>query len=307
MSEIQIKSFLDARAAIAELAESNKLNVIQGGELYSTTLLALMNFFNDRLSFASLDEAGQIVTPNLINSLQHGFGEFAPNAAFKPTRAFDLAAANNVVYTCPAGKRAAINTFTFKSTNGANQNVAVKLDRAGTLYRLNPNIAVNANNVGTLTAMNYLLEPGEKLVIVPTLGNIHATFCPVEFDVGSPFRSISITNFVVGDNAVYQVPANKVFRVPGLGLSMGLFSVGGSCCYTNDTAGAITVYFALVPSGQASDPKHAVLASTSVAAAGALTTAQFGVVPHDGDQMILNSSSNAAGQFAWATGFLLDL
>lgn len=203
------------------------------------------------------------------------------------------------IYTVPTSKKAIIAGVAGYNPTAGTINWYGQMKLSGTYRRVTGTIG-SLTNTGSSAVANFILEAGDKLAIHTDATGLNVFPNIYEVDDTAPIKTASLASFSVGDNTLYTVPGGKTAMVQGnpvTGFSPPISSAA-AVGYTNDSGLARTIYVAFIPSGGSSIQGAATGANVNNG-----SQAQRGIAPTlaTGDAVILNTSSNAAGQFAWVT------
>lgn len=215
------------------------------------------------------------------------------------------------MYTVPSGMRALWTSLSAycdgtPTTDAFDAAISV----AGTSYRFNQtktlaaNAFVNSFNATQPAGFNYVAEAGEILQVTRTTAGagIGATFrgAWVTFDAASGvLKTVKKTgSWASGDNTIYTVPAGYTAMLLATGSPISHEAFIG---YSNSSGASRNVVHFVVPSGQASATKYRVRTTTTITDGSTSTQRLFGLVMNAGDRIIINTTSVADTQFAWAT------
>ena len=81
------------------------------------------------------------------------------------------AAAESVLFTCPAGRTCIVKTVTFTNTGAANQTVRLGIGGTAAGQRIWGVQTVNASGSFVLELW-FVLNPGDQLVVLPNAGGV---------------------------------------------------------------------------------------------------------------------------------------
>jgi len=222
-----------------------------------------------------------------------------PNAKFINVFGSNLGAGDNDLYTVPANKRGLLQMVVSYNHSGGALTWFVEMKVSGVYYRLTSLVSPGDQIFSQTGNAVIVLNAGETFSVNVSGGtglNVWAQV--IEFDDSAIIKTARLTSFVNGDNTLYTVPVGKTasfFNTAGGAATYTTPSVS----YGNFTGGAaITIKSFAVPNGGSSSVNNQTYPATSVSNGSAF----FG--PADiclgpGDSMVLNSTSNAAGQIAW--------
>lgn len=239
---------------------------------------------------------------NLVNNIQlfNGRGEVQlTTTRFVSANAYNMAATTVDIYTCPAGKRAAVYRYSLMNNNASTATAQVKIKVSGVYY---PIFSVYTMTTGT-QSLNFsnpiILEPGESLSCTNSLTGINFNSIVMEFDSSIPFYTSKILNLASGNNTLYTCPVGRTAAILENKLSFfGPQVTSPTNIYTyNGSGGALGYSYYLVPVGQTVGTAY-LYASPSIANLTATaSTIQGGL--NAGDFLVVNTSVATAGQFAW--------
>jgi len=207
------------------------------------------------------------------------------------------------IHTVSSGKRAYIGAAIFSNYNGAGNvlyNFAIKI--SGTSYRVTAatNLANGSSVVPSLP--DIILEAGETFQIVTATNNgLGAWFKIIEFDANIPTYSSRVLSPASGDNTIYTCPANtKAVTVSGFAPYLWDQQASSTIKFANNTAGALTAKWYVVPSGGAAGTTNKVIADSSVTNA-TTGSVQANMIMAAGDFVVVNLSGDAANSPIWVT------
>ena len=210
----------------------------------------------------------------------------------------NLSTGNNDLYTVPSGKRLAIYGSNLYNTSIGNIVWYMTAKISGTYYRLVTNSTASTGAVSAGGAVTFILEAGEILSVNTATNNgANVNVRAVLFDDSIPIYSSRLLALAVGDNTVYTVPSGKsaILINALMGIDQGN---SNSFFYVNSSGGARTIYWHVVPTGQAVGSGYQMTASASVNDA-TRSTLQGTVSLTDGDFVNINTDANTATQIAW--------
>lgn len=219
------------------------------------------------------------------------------NAAIKRVIATTTGSGDLDVYTCPAGKRAAIQTLYGTNTNASAAVIYVQLKISSTYYRL----TTNSSSISTTTQyaqnVQYTLEGGETLAINSTQSGVNVTTTIIEYDTaGSSVKSAKLINPSNGDNTLYTCPTGKTAFITAS--QNGLYLTGNNSFNVCTDATSTSYYFNLVPSGGSVATGNKIFPTTTLAA-NTRTQINMNVTLTAGDFINYNTATGASGQIAW--------
>jgi hypothetical protein len=241
---------------------------------------------------SSLLGAGNLVVSGSGGGYAFGPSGLGLSAAIYKTFAGTTTGAGTVdIYTVPAGKRFVVAQSLVYNTSGGTLGHYVSAKIGGTYYRINANTS-GATNVSVVSAVLYVFEPGETVALFGAGASLTYAFGGYEFDDTEPLRTYKVTAVSAGDNTVYTATG-----VTAAVINTSLTAVSGSqglVLYSNDSGAGRTYTTKLQIGGVTYQTNPA----TATANAG---RGSSNIIPvlGDGDSIIVNSDSAAAGQMLW--------
>lgn len=219
------------------------------------------------------------------------------NAAFKRFIGTTSGSGDLDLYTCPAGKRAAIQTLYGTNTNASAAVIYAELKIGSTYYRL----TTNSSSISTTTQyaqnVQYTLDGGESIAINATQSGVNITATIIEYDTaGSSLKSVKITNPSNGNNTLYTVPTGKTAFITAS--QNGIYLTGNNSFNVCTDATSTSYYFNLVPSGGSVATSNKIFPTTSLAA-NTRTQINMNVTMTAGDFINYNTATGSSGQIAW--------
>lgn len=209
------------------------------------------------------------------------------------------------LYTCPAGKQAAVLGLYFFEDIGGSITVTDKVKISGTYYPL---------GVATITGSDALpqagifLSAGQSYSISHDGGSAgpNAWARIFEFDAHPDVKIYFYTSLSSGDNTLYTVPAGKsAITINNAFIIQGSPSSDvPSLVYRNTSGGARTISLYNVPSGGSAGASNLVRASSSPAS-GSGQFFNILATMDAGDFIVLNTDAATATQYVWFTMFEL--
>lgn len=226
------------------------------------------------------------------------------NPKFVNARANNLPASTATdVYTCPAGRRAAVvrTNYEYGATTGT-MTAATYVKISGTQYPLIAPVSLSGNTTGgPSVSPGYVMEAGEVIGILTGAGTAGPTvqFQVIEYDVACPLKTAKLTTFINGNNLLYS-PSGVTATVLDNGFGVAAITTGN---YFNPslTSTNVTIQSYIVPSGQSPGTAYIALASVLVGAGTASAALKLASSLASGDQLYINANNNVAGPIAWVT------
>lgn len=211
------------------------------------------------------------------------------------------------LYTPASGHQAFIDGCTFSNTGANTANFTPEIKISASYRVIFPStvvstVAVTGVNIGfvvdsTMTFAVHISDAASTTTVISC--SVRDFVTPSS---GPRIRSVLISTFASGDNTVYTVPAATTAYLVGVNLPGAMQAANASTLnYTNNSGGARTIQWNVVPSGSSpSTTGNAVSSSASIPDATSQARAFSGTLA-TGDFLSVNSSANTAGQVAWVT------
>lgn len=242
-----------------------------------------------------------MATQNVLNNkIFSGRGDIAlTGVKFVNTTSFNMINGTTDIYTCPAGKRAAIYNYSGQNNNGTSQTIQVKIKVSGTYYPLIINSTMTANASGIAQPNCIILEAGESISATTNAANITYVGCAMEYDASCAMYTSKVLNLTSGNNTIYTCPAGKkAVLLDNKLTTYGISSTPASVKLYNGSGGAVVHQVYLVNSGGSPATTNQFFSNTGTASA-ALLTVSLPAGLQAGDFVSVNSASATAGQFCW--------
>lgn len=200
------------------------------------------------------------------------------------------------LYTCPAGKRAALFGCSLYNANALTVTSFLEIKVSGVYYQ----VAASATTATTASLIpNQLvpiIEAGEGFAINLNRTTINVFGRVLEFDNTSCLKSSRILALANGNNTLYTVTTGKTGFI--LGQANNLFSTTGHIFVYNNSGNIRSYTPYNVPFGGSPGSTN----QCFVTGNGGNNTQTLYVTPltmNSGDFIVLNTSSGAATQTAW--------
>jgi hypothetical protein len=178
-----------------------------------------------------------------------------PNLSQPRTLFSGLSAAQNDVYTVPAGRRLALNGYVATQTSGSTGTVIPTVKIGGLYYPLQA--PLTPGGVSNASVLNVILEAGMVLGFTTTTTTVNVSLSAFEFDAqGSNIRTIFTPGTAAGTPTMYTVAAGQTAAI--LGTNVTPFqSYGGTIFFQSDQASNVLTLYQF-PTGQSADTAHKV-------------------------------------------------
>lgn len=239
---------------------------------------------------------------NPINNIQlfNGKGEVSlTNYKFVSANSFNMINGNTDVYTCPAGKRAAVYKQSLMNNNAGTITGQIKIKVSGTYYPISSVFTMTTGTNNSNLVYPIILEAAESLSCTTNGTGVNFNSIVLEYDNTVPMFTKKILSMASGNNTLYTCPASKTACILDNKLSTYGFTVspGNNLNFYNGTAVGLSLNIYLVNSGQAIGTSY--LFSTGGPAASTVGSAALCGGLTTGDFIAVNTASATAGQMAW--------
>lgn len=233
------------------------------------------------------------------NAVRGSFGAVNINYPTFPSIFQSTIGSGNVdIFTCPAGKRAAIYSVVAFNTAGTSTTWSMALKVGATYYRMSIN-----STTGTLAATSVIaspsiiLEPGETFSIVTTQAGLNVWSRVLLFDVNNGLKTVKLIGPTTGNNTVYTVPAGKTAFLLGRNLDINENAGAGGAVMASSGAVGTTLDWKLVPSAGSPGTSNSFI--TSSIAANSINAAGSPKSMNSGDFMSVAVGTGDAAQVVW--------
>lgn len=207
---------------------------------------------------------------------------------------------NQILYTAPAGRRAAFNNqFFWNPTVSTITELILLAPAGGGFYQSSASQTVTAGSSNVQGSYYGVLEPGDSLVVNSTAAGLSARAQILEFPSSFTYYMPRLTSMTSGNNTLYTCASANggVTWTPPAAQGAGtlaqviLYNTGSSITYTG-------VY--LVPSGGSPGSSNQIMGSF-VAANNTEKVLSFstGLTFNQGDSIVIASPTSNSGQYAW--------
>lgn len=226
-----------------------------------------------------------------------------PNLTIKHVRAVNLAAGDNVVYTCPTGRRAMIERAYSTNGNAAANSTYLTATIGGVVYKITTTAAPGGNAASTaFTAYSQgglEIQAGESFGINASLAGMNISVKILEYDEGGPIVAFRLFPAANGTTTIYTCPAGKkAFPLSANGFGIDFLSGAPTFTGYNPTAGTISFTYHYVRSIDTTGLTTRLIALGGIAAAGqASINAMGGYVFVEDD--VLKVETTAVGLYLW--------
>lgn len=217
---------------------------------------------------------------------------------------------NNDLYTVPSGRKALVYDFTTTNSTAGSINIFPAIKISGTYYRIGNSVSEGTGGTGQghiygmSSAKNsapIVLNAGESFSVNTDAVGLSIWAHLVEFDATAPLSRASITSFTAGDNTLLTVTTGKTLIMGSQGFASNnnpVVSMQGITYYNNSGAQRTMGGIYLVPSGGSPNNANRFATSNTVFSGLGFNKYLAGNIA-SGSSIVINTDSNAAGQFVW--------
>lgn len=207
----------------------------------------------------------------------------------------------NDLYTVPTGKKAIIGHVAAYNPTGSAVSVKSLIKIGGTYYRIQNGTgyqAVGAAVFTNIAATFVVFEAGEALALDCTASGLNVVVSVLEIDERVKLNKV-LVQLTAGDNVLLEAAEadEELIAQYGTPAASSYSLQFGSTLIVNETGGMVTFEGYLVPSGGS----PVLFRKNTNQANGSLDGGPPVPVLKQGDQVVINSSSSAAGQYAFVT------
>lgn len=261
-----------------------------------------------------------VTDPGDIPSLLAGGWTYPPGLTWPPSITLPRVKAINGVtntsivsgfvdlYTVPASRRAIMGKILIFNNGSQLATIGSYIKVAGTYYQIGSNSGINANQAVSLALpMLYIAEAGESVSVNIATGSatINIWVFLLEMDATISMFCPKLLSLNAGDNTIYKVPAGR--NAVLLGSSSGTFrplspNEGGATFYSNQSGGARTISFNVVPAGSTPSALNQIAPATASGGGniGIISPAVPGALAlGPGDFLSMNVDANTPTQWVY--------
>ena len=210
----------------------------------------------------------------------------------------NLATGNNDLYTVGSGQRAIVFSATCYNQSAGNITPTMQAKIGGTYYKLQGFGIVSTGTSAIVQSLGYVFEAGESISVNTTTNNgLNIYVCVVLFDDTCAVYSPKLTSLTGGNDTLYTCPTGKTAIILPAPLSI-VGNLIGAGMYYNDSGGARTVTWYIVPNGQSVGVNYQISAANTVNNA-SRASQNIGGTIGAGDFVAVKSNAATATQWAW--------